>query len=251
MDMGLKLIAPGAVSPWQTKLVPSVGLGLEGWFVFDTDAARFGYNRAINKADAFVIGEPVAFATHGRFKGLTNFLQTRIAETDAMTLIAVCRAVAEPVDSDSGVMPVGNFAGTPITPGFTGNGYGTSLASQTATGFAGYSARDQGSGTIGSNPAQNLADRPTEWGIRVVRAQSGVPTMMLNATTGTVAFSASSADRVLADSLFRIGSATSGYKGEVDISAVAIYSTALSQDAIDKVVADMRKRTTRLGLSRV
>ena len=61
-------------------------------------------------------------------KLIANYIQTNIGETDAMTLISVCRAVTAPADAASGIMSISNYRGTPITPGFTGNAFGDSLA---------------------------------------------------------------------------------------------------------------------------
>lgn len=247
--MGIKLIANDTIAPWNSKVIPPVTTGLEAWFTFDTDASRFGFNRALDKPNAVIVGAPVAFATHGRFKGLANYIQTNIGETDAMTLIAVCRAVTAPADAASGIMAVGNFRGTPITPGFTGNAFGVSLASASPSGFTGYAARDGGAGSISSAPAQNTTDTPTQWGIRGVRTKSGEATKIFNTTNGLSALSNLSSNRVRSDSLFRIGSATVDFTGECDISAAAIFSVALTDSQIEEVVALMRKRMTRLGIN--
>ncbi len=49
--------------------------------------------------------------------------------------------------------------------------------------------------------------------------------------------------------MIRIGGASSTFGGEVDISAVAIYSVALTDAEMALVAEAMRKRTTRLGIS--
>ena len=84
--MGLKLISPGSLAPWYTKVIPPVTRSLEGWFCFDTALERIGYNRAPGKGNAKLVGIPTVFATHARFKGGLNYLETLIAETDQFTV---------------------------------------------------------------------------------------------------------------------------------------------------------------------
>ncbi len=114
--MGIKLIAKDTVAPWNSKVIPPVTRGLEGWFTFDTDASRFSRNRAINKPDAEVTGSPVAFATHGRFKGLVNFLKTQIPDSTEMIIMVIGKAVSTPPTAPGGGPDSPFYAG-----GFTGN----------------------------------------------------------------------------------------------------------------------------------
>ena len=89
--MGIKLVSPGALAPWYTKVIPPVSRGLEGWFCFDTAIERVGFNRALGKSNAKVIGAPVVFSTHARFKGGSNYLETAIAETPISQLLSLAR----------------------------------------------------------------------------------------------------------------------------------------------------------------
>lgn len=55
--------------------------------------------------------------------------------------------------------------------------------------------------------------------------------------------------RALADSVFHIGSGTAVFGGEVDISAVAIFSRAITDAELNEVAAAIRKRMLRLGIN--
>ena len=82
-----------------------------------------------------------------------------------------------------------------------------------------------------------------------MRAASNMALKVQNLTRGTEAQSTDVNPRVLADSLFQIGSGTAVFGGEVDISAVAIYSRVLTDLELNDVAAAMRKRMLRLGIN--
>ena len=111
--MGIKLVSPGALAPWYTKVIPPVSRGLEGWFCFDTAIERVGFNRALGKSNAKVIGAPVVFSTHARFKGGSNYLETAIAETPDLTIIVVGKASGPlgGTGTSTAVPYVGNYGG--------------------------------------------------------------------------------------------------------------------------------------------
>ncbi|TWI52993.1 hypothetical protein IQ22_02828 [Pseudomonas duriflava] len=252
--MGIKIISRGTVAPWYSKVIPPVTRGIEGWFTFDTDASRFSFNRAIGKNDASIVGAPTAFATHGRFKSLTNFIQTQIGETAAQTLIVVCRA-ANPVPAGASgggdantPFFVGNYYGTSQTAGVTGNAFGVNVFSTSETSITGTAAQDNGSGAATAGGTVLSGDTPTNWAIRGVRADTS-GTTTFNSTRGTSAFRAATGARVLSNTKFRIGSATTAFAAEADISAVAIYSVALTDAEIAQVALAMRKRMARLGIA--
>lgn len=254
--MGSTITAPGVTAPWNSKVRPAVSRGLEAWFTFDTDAARFGFNRAMDKGNAAIIGAPQAFAAHGRFKGLTNFLQTQASETADQTLIVIGKAAAPiPAGASGGgdantPYYVGNRYGASIPAGYTGVALGTSLyhrnpATLTATG-----GRMTTDGTNADIGALDLsADVPTDWGIRVMRVAANGVSVVQNITRGLRRDGTLATARVLSDAKHRIGSATTGFGAEVDISAVAIFSSFLTDSELAQVVALMRKRMSRLGIT--
>ena len=162
--MGILLISKDTVAPWNTKVIAPVTRGLEAWFTFDTDAARFGFNRAPGKPDGRIVGAPQAYATHGRFKSLVNFVQTEVLDSAKVTIIAVGRspiAIPDPIPSpDPRPVYASTFSGPSITPGITGNSTGVTLYPGGAALLASTAARNNGSGgvTVGQVSA---ADDPT------------------------------------------------------------------------------------------
>lgn len=254
--MGANITSRGASGLWDSKMRPRMSRGLEGIWTFDTDATRFGFNRAEDKNDAAIIGAPVAYSSHGRFKGLVNYLQTDIGETPEQTIIVIGKAVNPiPVGASGGgddTTPfyVGNRYGASIPPGYTGVALGTSLYHRNPTTLTGVGGRLNAAGTAADIGALDLAnDVPTDWGIRVIRVSASNVSILQNVTRGIRREGASSTARVLSDTKFRIGSATTSFAAEVDISTVAIYSAFLTDEELAFALVPMRKRMARLGVN--
>ncbi|MGO4003181.1 hypothetical protein ABVN23_19025 [Pseudomonas fluorescens] len=247
--MGIKLIARDTTAPWNSVVVPPVTRGLEAWFTFDTDAARFTFNRAMDKANAQVVGVPVAYPTHGRFKALSNYLQTTIAETDEQTIFAVFRCVLTPINDATSCYVVGNFRGKSRTPGREGqDSSGVNLYAP-ASGIVGKVSRHNGAGAVAFDDILGTGMTPlTSWSLRAIRTKSGQVSKLYDFTSGVTREGVTTAARDLADTKYRIGSGTAFITGECDISSVAIYSSYLTDDEIAQVAAVMRKRMTRLGI---
>ena len=244
------------IGPWHTKVNVAVADGLKAWFTFDTDARRFFYNRAKNQPDAVIIGNPIAYPTHGRFKGLTNYLRTGVRETDGMTLIVVGKAAApipaEASTTGDAITPfyLGNYRGASVTEGITGSAYGTSLYHIKPDTLTGGAARDNGTGAATSVVnSLGAGEIPTEWGIRVLRVSSSMGLKVQNLTRNTMSQGEDLRPRVLSDSLFQIGSGTAAFGGEVDISSLAIYDRVITDAELNEIAVAKRKRMLRLGIN--
>lgn len=254
--MGSTITAPGVTAPWNAKVRPPVSRGLEAWFTFDTDPTRFSFNRAVGKGDAIITGAPQAFTTHGRFKGMTNFLQTQVSETADQTIIVIGKAAAPIPEGALAVGDantpyyVGNRYGASIPAGYTGVALGTSLYHRNPTTLTSTGGRLNSAGTNADIGAVDLAaDVPTDWGIRAIRVAASGVNIVQNITRGIRRDGTLATSRILSDAKHRIGSATTSFGAEVDISAVAIYSAFLSDLELSQVVASMRKRMSRLGIA--
>lgn len=250
--MGVMLVASGAAAPWNSKVALPVMRGLEGYFTFDTDSSRFGFNRAPGKKNAQIIGAPLAFATHGRFNGQVNFLTTDIAETANQTIIVVGKAAAAVIaNGQTASQPVyaSNNYGTGVNPPYVGKtATGVSLYHPDNSRTQGSGARDNGSGeatsasvSVGSTPSDS-------WAIRAVRVTDTGVNVAKDLTTGASASATNSNTRVLNNKTFRIGTGALGNSALVDISAVAFFSLALTDAEIQLIAEIMRKRMSRLGI---
>lgn len=246
--MGLKMIANDTLAPWNTKVVPPVTRGLEAWFTFDTDASRFGFNRAIGKPNGTIIGAPTAFATHGRFKGNTNYILTQARDTDEVTLFAVVRALVAPTSNADGVAPVSSYRGTSVTPEFPGSSGGSSIFLRANSVISSGMSRST-SGAYNLELVNAVGGAPTSWRLLCARSKTGSASKIMDLTNSVSNIGTDVTKRVLCDQMFRIGSGTVDYNGESDISAAAIYSSYLTDAEIDQVASSIRRRMQRLGIS--
>lgn len=247
--MGLKLISPGSLAPWYTKVIPPVTRSLEGWFCFDTSLERIGYNRAPGKGNAKLVGIPTVFATHARFKGGSNYLETLIAETEQFTILVVGKVPGAlgGTGKPTAAPYVGNYAGQSNSS--LGNG-GACIYHQTDATLGGQAWRVNAEGTGNTSSQATMADVPTTWALRALRSSGAAGTKVMNLTTGVRSNQSLATQRVTSSSPLRIGGVYgTTFLGETDISHVAIYSAALTDDEITQVAAVMKKRMARLGIA--
>lgn len=252
--MGIALLSVGSLGAWNNKVLPPVTRGLEAWFDFSTDAARFSFNRAIGKANGAIIGSPTAFEGYGRFKGNTNYVRTDVNETSEQTLIAVCRAVASPTGTADAQMYVSNYNGAPIDGVHTGNNaHGAVLTATSATSIVGYACRDDGTGSAyGPYGAALTGETATSWAIRSMRISNGEPTRVDNSTRNANAQNAQVTPRVLNGQKFCIGSRSStgtDYAGESDIAMAMVFSVRLTNTELAQIVEFIRTRMNYYGIS--
>ena len=230
-------------------VVPPVSRGLRAWFTFDTDPGSFGRNRARGQPNAKIVGSPIAYATHGRFKGLQNYLQTQIADSDEITIMVVGRAVITPTSVADGALLVGGYVGTSQTPGITGNATCGNLFFNNGTTVIASASRNGGAGTSSAGSVTVAGTSPTSWAIRAMRAKTGDVTKVFDLTAGVSNVGTSVLQRVLSDTKIRIGSATVDFAGECDISVVGIWDKYLTDVEIEQNAVPMRNRMQRLGIS--
>lgn len=186
----------------------------------------------------------------------TLTLEAPVGKTDGQTLIVVGKAAA-PIPAGASTTGdastpfyVGNYRGASVTEGVAGTAYGTSLYHVQSATFTGGGARanDTG-GATSAVTSLGAGEVPTEWGLRVMRTSSAMATKVQNLTRNTMVQGTDLRARALADSVFQIGSGTAAFGGEVDISAVAIFSRAITDAELNEVAAAMRKRMQRLGIN--
>lgn len=255
--MGVLIVAQDALASPNSKIICPVQRGMRGYFTTDGDVSRFAVNRAPGRPNGVVVGNPIAFPTHGRFKGNSNFLQTPIAEEASMTMIVVGKAVAPVPDGSNAAgdantpMYAGNFRSETNTPGYTGVSGGVALGHVASNTLTSYGARDNGSGGHSSSPFSVGGDVPTSWGIRAVRVRQNGATTIQNVTLGIRNDSISTTQRVLNGLRMRIGSGggSSGFAGEVDISMAIMANVAWTDAELALVVEQIRARMSRLGIA--
>lgn len=247
--MGLGLIAPGTQAPWYTKIIPPVERGLEGWFCFDTAANRLGFNRALGKGDAKLVGNPTVFPAYTRFKGGSNFLETQIAETEKFTWFIVGK-VPGPLGgtgTTTAAPYIGNYAGVATNP--LGGG-GAELYHQTDTTLGGQAWRVNAAGDGTTSSQATMADVPTSWAVRALRSDGANGTKVFNLTTGVSSNQSLATARSLSSSPLRIGGAYgTTFLGETDIAMAVAYSVALTDAEMATIKAALTKRMAALGIN--
>lgn len=254
--MGLQIIARDVSAPWYAKTIPPVSRGLQGWFEFNTDAARFGINKAIDKDNALIVGSPIAYATHGRFKGLSNYIQTQIPETEQLTIVVVGKAAnAVPAGAsgtgDAGTpFYAGNHRGISASPAYpSATPYGAALYHILPDALGGGSSKDNGSGAASNYTISLSGETPTNWAIRTLRVGATGTDSVVNSTRNAQADRLQATARILSANRMRVGSGTTGFAAEVDIAMVAFYDVALTDSELALVAGRMRLKMAALGIT--
>lgn len=249
--MGTTITAKGSLAPWNSVKESPVSRGLELWAEFDTDVSRFGFNKAENKAPMLIRGTPQAFASHARFKGGLNYIQTDITETPSQTILVLCKSALVPTGVADGAMLVGGWSGPIATPGYTGVASGPDIYLQTAATVSASASRDNGSGGATAGSVSVSGTAPNQWAWRALRTASGQATIVDDLTAGTKTVGINLAARVTGVNKLRIGSSfiATDYLGECDISCVIIFSEYLTDAELQSLVKVGRIRAQRVGIS--
>lgn len=252
--MGVELISVGSTAPWYTKVSSPVTRGLEGWFCFDTDISRIGFNRAPGKPDASIVGQPVVKTGHVEFKSLSNYLNTSIPESADMTVLLVGKSISIPNASpatsfETTPMFFGTYVGPSALPGYSQSNGMSLYSNRPGVLYAG-AARDDGTGANQQAViAASMAEEPNSWALHAMRIGNSIPTDLFNLTTNQKSTRVNANIRVPSTNNLRIGGAYYQFAGEVAISQVVVFSVALTNDEINKIAALMRTRAARLGIT--
>jgi hypothetical protein len=184
-----------------------------------------------------------------RFKGGTNYLQTQVVDSDEVTIIVVGKSAVAPASPADSVLFAGAYRGASITPGIVGDASGGNLFVSNASSLSATAARTDGAGNAVLTTVAVVGTPVTSWALRGMRAKTGEVTKVFDLTANASSVGSSILKRALTGNRLKIGGATEGFQGESDISAVAIYSVALTDDEIARVAGTMRRRMARLGIT--
>lgn len=218
--MGTAIVAQNtnAIDSGMRKFVPPVIRGLQAIHFLSGSIGRAIRNYAKDKPDARVIGAPVEAPSYMTFKGLTNFIETQVADANTQTIFRVVRNNDSQVDLDhcpvfDGTYSSGSNLGTMLYANTSGN------INQTSARFA-----DNTHTTIATSGITLVSgvdiDKPTF--SLIVTIVSETLTIVRNETKGTVKVGSPNLfGRRPSTFPFRIGSAYEGnslYKGVCDMS---------------------------------
>ncbi|WP_339428875.1 hypothetical protein [Pseudomonas taetrolens] len=240
--MGTAIVAQNsiAIDGGMRKFVPPVIRGLQAVHFLSGSISRAIRNYAKGKPDARVIGAPVEAPGYMTFKGLTNFIETQVADANTQTIFRVVRNNDTLVDFDH--CPV--FDGTYSS----GSNLGTMLYGNTSGNINQTSARflDATHTTISTSGVTLVSgtdiDKPTF--SLIVTVISETLTVVRNETKGTVKVGAVNLfGRRPSAMPFRIGSAYEGnslYKGVCDMSFWQHHDVELTASEIALTVDRIR-----------
>jgi len=240
--MGTAIIAQNssAIDSGMRKFIMPASRGIEAIHFLSGSIARAVRNYAKDKEDASVVGTPVESANYMTFKGLTNFLQTKVNESASQTIFRVVRTADTLADLDH--CPV--FDSTYST----GLNLGSMLYGNTSGNINQSAARfsDANQTTVSAVSATLVAGTDIDRAAfsLIVSVVGPTVTTVYNLTKGTVKASATNSFGRRPSMLpFRIGSAYEGnslYKGTCDMAFWSYHSAELTPTEVSANVARIR-----------
>lgn len=233
-----------------------VSRGVEGMWLFGASSAASTRNLIYGKPAASVVGAPVVSANSLRLKGLTNFLQTSIAQAPEMTIYVVGKSTDTFVGGAGSPMFVSNFQ-SPRASDTSKTSNGVSLAILASTGAPQATVSGIFSVIAADGPASSIASAanvsiPDMTAYKLMTARkAGSTREMRNETAGTVNSIVSALPDDLGNGLLRIGSGYTSYAGYCDIAAVVIANVAHTTDERAAINASIRALMTFRGVGSV
>jgi len=240
--MGTGIIAKNtnAIDLGKRKISMPVTRGLEAIHFLSGSVGRAVRNYAQGKPDSSVVGVPTETTGFMTFKGLTNFIQTPIAEARTQTIFRVMRTLDTLADLDhcpvfDGTYSTGSNLGSMLYGNASGN------INQTSARFS-----DATQTTISTSGITLLpADIDKASFSLIVTTVSETLTTTYNETKGTSKVgTVNNFGRRPSTLPFRIGSAYEGnslYKGTCDMSFWQYHSVELTPTERATTVAKIRE----------
>lgn len=230
-------------------ILPSMR-GAEAIHFLSGSIARAVRNYVKDKEDASPVGAPTESANFLSFKGLTNFIQTKVLEAPNQTIFRVVRTADTLVDVDHCPVFDGSYStGLNLGSMFYGNTSGN--INQSAARFT-----DTSQAQVGASSATLVAATDIDRASfsLIVTVTGATQTTIRNETKGSIKTSAANAfGRRPSQLPFRIGSAYEGstlYKGVCDMVFWSYHSVELTSSEISKSVAQIRNLMLKLhGIS--
>lgn len=238
----------GLVLPYATNC--------EAFGILGGTIARSQKNYALGKTDFTLVGSPTLSANSAQFQNTVAWLQTAVAESDNMTLIAICSTAKQTayLVSNYGTVRTGS---TNSQYPFGANLWTTPQEASTTVNFltatAGYyDGTTNGTASAISAPLTRTAASGYRCAAARFTESSGV--VKINDLTAGDSATATrpSGSRDKASSTFRVGSGILGDPSRidaVDILGFAIYSETLSDDNLALVYNWFKTYYARRGIS--
>lgn len=232
LNLGSAVTLPGSGYAKRIMFDLPVRAGLTGAYFFGEGETVALTNWGGSEPNT-VVGAPVWHDGYAELDG-SNYIQTGVAETAAMTVLAVIKRKT----TGTNVALVGNYGGTG------------------ATGVALYVASsnddvDANTGRAGGTSICQATGNVDNWALVSITVPSSGAMTIRDHTTGTSSASAATDARVVNGvGDLRIGSFPSGnFDQPVNVAAVATYSAALSSDDLNLMVGKLRAYAALHGIT--
>ncbi len=231
------------------KFAAKVPLGLEGAYFFGKDASLLEHNFAPNKNAPKLIGHPELFDGYARFKGLKNYIDTGIQETEELTCFIICKTTETEFTSTKN-RPM--FFGTYKSPRQDTETltYGVSLYTDAINKLTFANTiliNDTESTTGGTSYGTANIQQFALYGLRIARDKATLRDFTNNTTQYTSPMGQNK-PRIVTSGTFNIGSGKTVFEGSCDISSMLIYSRALTDDELSIMAEQLRKNAARKGI---
>lgn len=229
---------------------PPVYNGLVAWQFFNDSLSKVKHNFAMGKTEHNAVGTITVNSTSANFKGSANYLQTDISESVEFTYFFVGRTTDTNAGSSNNPCFIGTFQSVPADPAvgssliFSMSIYSSLAGRLTAAACRGTSFANQG-----SNPVSITGLTLANWGLYCMRV-SNTKTELFAVTAGLSGATADGVNpRLLSAGKLRLGSAYSGFGGQCDIAAMALYNRYLTTDEMALVNARLRAYMAGRGVT--
>lgn len=238
--MAVEITVPGGTAARFLPYAPSITNGLRGCYIFGGTLAQSLRNHAPGGADLTSVGSPVIESTYARLTGLSNYFDTGMLETSAMTYLAVSRAVNSPTDNATSAPIVGNFRGSAVST------YGNHLVWTDSGGSDRITfnvGTDNGGALVTAGVALN--ETVTDWDL-IIAGTDASASSLYNVSDGldnVGSAYANSRAAATADNLL-IGSLYASFAGEVDIQQLWIFDRLITSAERTALTAEIRALAT-------
>lgn len=247
--MGTKIVAKDVIAEgFSIEYSAAVSRGLEAIHFLNTSPQKAARNYAPGKPSGGVVGNPVAYSDRLACKGLTDYIQTALSESDSMTFFCIARS-SEDNSSDA------------KRPGFFGN-YSTSglgvdgaAADGTVMYFrtVGNMAAAAGYGNTAADKTFPLATLSAadaaKWSLYVVQiSTAGITFRDITNNRSSTQNGTGGLPRRRSLTKFQLGSNPSRFGGTCDVAVWQAHSVSLTEDEIATTIADLRGYALRKGI---
>lgn len=239
--MGVAVIDPDKTHQYRPVFFDAaVPNGLRGLWFLNTDADNAAFNLATQKRSK-IIGDPVGYPAQIRFTASLNYIETEVAETAAMTVMAVARSTASMADNANRPVYVSNNSSPAVDPSGP-PAYGYSLWPLDADSMISAASHFTNAGSTTSTSGGRQLDGPSTgtWAFHCSRVDN-VNNTLDNLTVGQSTTVAFPYPRNLSRGTMRIGANYNGaYGGFCDMAFVAMWSRFLSDAERDVMYSQIK-----------